>query len=139
MTYPKWWDKTITIYNRYEDNTGRVEWYRKVLPGCFIKIVPSLVIAQGIGTEKSQLVIRIRKSNDYISPIEWLTSVFKNKKYTIQNGDIVVIGAVSDNVDEYASGHRSNDLLKKYGNSALIVRSVGLNDFGHKPHYKITG
>lgn len=139
MSYPKWWDKTVTLYNRCEDNTGRVQWYKRMLHGCFVKTLPSFVISQGIGTEKSQNILRLRKSNDYLSPTEWKTSILKNVKFTLQNGDIAIIGAVSDNIDEYVSGQRSSDLMKKYPDSAFMITSAVVNDYGFRPHYKITG
>ena len=139
MTYPKWWDKTVTLYNRHEDNSGRVTWCRKIIKGCFVKTVPMLVLAQGVGVQKSQNIIRLRKTADYLSPIEWKTSIEKTKKFTLQNGDIVVIGTAYDDINEYSQEQRSADLLKKYGNNAFLILSASVNDYGSKPHYKVTG
>lgn len=141
MNYPAWWNKTVTVYNRFEDTDGLVTWYRTSLPGCFVKTVPAFSVSGDTGTEKPQTTVRIRRSEHYVSPAEWLTDESKRKAgFTIQNGDIVVIGNVSDDIDEYESGKRSDDLLNKYKSVGCItVNSFSINDFGTLAHYKAVG
>lgn len=138
MSYPAWWNKTVTIYNRYEDVGGFITWYRTVLPGCFVKNVPAFVIAGNTGAEKPQTTIKIRKSEVYIPPAEWNEDdCQRDNGFTIQNGDIIVMGNISDDINEYESGKRSDDFINKYKTIGCItVSSFSINDFGALAHYK---
>lgn len=141
MSYPAWWNKTVTLYNRFEDGEGVVKWYRTVLPGCFVKTVPALIISGNTGTEKPQATVRIRKSENYVPSAEWLNDESKrNFGFTVQNEDIIVIGNVSDDIDEYESGKRSDDFINKYKSAGCItVKLFSVNDFGATAHYKVVG
>lgn len=141
MSYPAWWNKTVTLYNRFEDDEGAVKWYRTVLPGCFVKTVPALILSGNTGTEKPQTTVRIRKSENYVPPAEWLNDESKrNFGFTVQNEDIIVIGNVTDDIDEYESGKRSDDFINKYKSAGCItVKSFSVNDFGALAHYKAVG
>ncbi len=139
MKYPDWWNREITLYNRHENTDGTVEWYKTNIPGCFVKNVPLLKLSSGIGTEGSQNIVRIRKSDDYLPPQEWMTVKYRKPKFTLQSGDIVVIGNVSDHIDEYSAGSRSSDILQKYKSNCFVIASVSVNDSGSLAHYKISG
>ena len=141
MSYPAWWNKTVTIYNRFEDKDGYVTWHKNVLSGCFVKTTPTFVVSGDVGTEKTQTIIRIRKSERYVYPVDWATDANKRKSgFTVQNGDIIVVGNISDIIDEYENGKRSDDLINKYKSAGSItVNSFSENTFGALAHYKAVG
>lgn len=110
-----WWDKTITVYNRYVDpTTQRVSWYRTVVENCFWKYVNNVYYAGNMKFETKQTVCRIPKDDRYVSKREWKEMTNRTDYFTLGNGDIIILGEVDDTVDEYTSGKRSNDLIKKY-------------------------
>ncbi len=141
MGYPTWWNKTVTLYNRFEDADGVVKYRRTVLSGCFVKTASALIVSGDTGKEKPQTTIRIRNSRNYVSVAEWLTDENKrNNGFTIQNGDIIVMGNVPDDIDEYESGKRSDNLINKYKSVGCItVEAYSINDFGTLAHYKVVG
>lgn len=109
MKIPYWAD-SITIYNRTEDAGGRVRWTRRHHNGCFWQ----------------QRAMRERIDGAQFSPariICRLPAPFPN----VHIGDIIVRGIVKDDIDEYAAGRRSADLLKKYAGESMIAAEVHRN------------
>ena len=117
-----WWDKTITIYNKYIDpTTQRVTWYRTVVKNCFWKQVNDLynmgrygMSTVGIQLEVKEIICRIPADKRYVDKQTWKSLTDREGKFTLANGDIIILGNVDDVIDEYTAGQRSNDVLAKY-------------------------
>lgn len=117
-----WWDKTITIYNKFVDPTNqRVSWYRTVVPNCFWKaqnIMFSMgrygVSQIGVLTENKTIVCRIPQDERYVNKREWRELEDKTEHFTLANEDIIILGEVDDIIDDYTPGHRSTDIVSKY-------------------------
>lgn len=117
-----WWDKTVTIYNKYVDpTTQRTSWYRTVVHNCFWKaenIMFSMgrygVSTIGVLTENKTIICRIPQSKKYVSRREWQALENKSGKFTLADEDIIVLGEVSDTIDDYTPGQRHTDLISKY-------------------------
>lgn len=139
MSYPAWWNKDITLFNRYESADGAVKWYKTIISGCSVKNIQSYKISLGKGNSGSQIIVRIRKSNNYMPPEEWNKEKHRDRFFTLKGGDIVIIGNVPDSIDEYEKGRRSSDILQKYNARCFIIGSVSDNDFGSLAHYMISG
>lgn len=143
--YPNWWADTITIYNRYEDaQTNLITWTRTVLSGCFFKSVNNRLTVGQTVIESSNITVRIPEKSTYKIYAEWvlLGNDIRPNYFTLHQGDIIVLGTVTDSIDEY-SANNSNALLSKYKESGecLIVQSFNDNakiGRGMK-HYKVVG
>lgn len=117
-----WWDKTVTIYNKDIDpTTQQVSWYRTVIKNCFWKYVNTLynmgrygMSTVGVQLEVKNVVCRIPKDKRFVDKRTWNSLTNKSDHFTLANGDIIVLGEVDDEIDEYTEGKRSNDLLTKY-------------------------
>ena len=117
-----WWDKTITIFNRYVDpTTQRVSWYKTVVNNCFWKCTNEIynmgrygISSLGIRVEPKEIICRIPKDSRFIGKREWRELADKSDNFTLANGDIIVLGEVDDVIDEYTAGQRSTDLIAKY-------------------------
>lgn len=119
-----WWDKTVTIYNKLIDpTTQKVSWYRNTVTNCFWKcenIMFSMgrygVSTIGVLTENKNIICRIPKDERYVDKRTWdtLNESERSEYFTLANGDIIVLGEVTDTIDEYVAGQRSTDLLTKY-------------------------
>ena len=62
--------------------------------------------------------------------------------FTLGEGDIIVKGEVTDDINEYQTGHRSSDLLKKYkGLQGCMEIQQWSNNTGHRgnEHYFASG
>ena len=146
-----WWDKTITIYNKYVDPTNqRISWYRTVVENCFWKAQNLMfsmgrygVSTIGVLTENKTIICRIPKQDNYISKRVWDETADKTGYFTLANEDIIVLGEVNDVIDEYSPGQRSNDLItkyKKYDECLTIDIYVDNVQTGvNLEHYRVTG
>lgn len=146
-----WWDKTITIYNKLVDpTTQRVSWYKTTVTNCFWKAINNTYTVgsygkttSGIILETKSIICRIPKSDNYVDKRTWKDLSDKSGKFTFGNGDIIVLGAVEDVIDEYTTGKRSTDLLTKYKefdecleiDTYVINTGTGLG----LEHYRIVG
>lgn len=144
--YPLWWENTITVYNKYENKvTNVIQWYRKVLPNCFWKYVGEKLSVGTTIIETNNTVCRIPENPDYVPKYLWeqLSAYEMEQKFTLGVGDIVVLGEVDEEIDEYKQGKRSSDFMAKYKNLQGCIQIKTLsNNVGAgrcNQHYKITG
>lgn len=130
--YPIWWDTTITLYNKYENKqTNLVTWYRTVIHNCFYKNVGNKITIGDTVLETNDTIIRIPKDINFLERYEWVAipNDEMGNYFTLGNGDIIVKGEVDDIINEYLSGHRSNDLINKYKEmqGCVEIQEVGIN------------
>lgn len=143
--YPIWWDSTITIYNKYTDNqTHVITWHRHVLHNCFWKSSGSEVVIGQVTLDTASLICRIPENPLFKLNYLWmeLPNDQMGKYFTINEGDIVVYGEVTDDIDEYENGHRSSDLIAKYkarGCIEIQQYAVNVGVGRNNPHYFIRG
>lgn len=129
-TYPAWWDKTVTVYNKYEDeSTGEVSWFKTQIAGAFVKNTGERVVLGDIALDTNTVVCRIRKDDNFVEKYVWDALSAHGAKFTLAPGDIIVFAAASENIDEYATGQHSTDLLNKYkrGQGAMVIEAVNIN------------
>lgn len=147
MTYvPPWWEKEITVYNRYEDKVSNVvTWYRRNIPNCFWAYEGNQLTVGNTVIETNTTICRIPQNKKYKERYQWesLSTDEKSKYFTLGTGDIIILGNVSDLVDEYASGHRSTDLINKYKDlqGCIRIQNVANNTGTARciPHYLVRG
>ena len=144
--YPSWWDKTVTVYNKHVDAaTDEVTWTHVQVPNCFWKSVHTKVAVGQTIVEGNQLICRVPQSSLYKSNYEWsqLPSEDRGKYFTIDVGDIVVNAPTTDDIDEYANGKRSSDLISKYkamyGCMEISEFAINVSREMLQPHYRIVG
>lgn len=142
--YPEWWNTTITLYNKYEDPvTRKVSWYRTVLHNCFWKYTGNKIVVGETVIETNTTLCRIPANTEFLERHIWNNTQDKSLHFTLCTGDILVKGEVTDEIDEYASGYRSSDILtkyKKYGECMCIEQCADLTGDGRGPeHYYVRG
>lgn len=137
------WDKTITLYNKYEDTQkGIIKWYRHKLERCFYKVTNNMVNVGSIQMQTDDNVIRIPEQKNYLAPHKWVElpddEIFGFM--TLQTGDLIFLGDISEDIDEYTTGKRSSDFIEKYKSlGSVFVKSVNINDFMLGAHYFVRG
>lgn len=144
--YPVWWDTTVTIYNKYVDALTRVTtWHRTTVKNCFWKYVGDKVKIGNTTLETNSVICRVPKQPNFLERHLWvqLPNDKMSAYFTFGVGDIIVKGAVTDNVDEYQAGSRSTDLIKKYKDlqGCMEVQAVTI-DTGigrNNEHYYVRG
>ena len=144
--YAIWWDDTVTVYNKFEDpQTHVILWYKTVLTGCFYKSVGENVKINNVEIDTNTILCRIPKKENYMKPHLWvaLPNDEKSDYFTLKQGDIIVDGEIDEDIDEYASGHRSTDFVAKYKTlqGCMTVERVGDNTgIGRgNEHYRVSG
>lgn len=149
--YPRWWDKTITLYNKYiNPTTQRVSWYRTVIQNCFWKYVNETyyvgtrgISTSGIKLETKNVICRIPKDDRFVDKAEWKDVYDTNEHFTLGNGDIIILGEVDDVIDEYVAGQRSSDIVAKYkelqGCIEIDTYVVNTGTGVGMEHYRIIG
>lgn len=144
--YPKWWNTTVTIFNRYENPiTHVISWYKTVVDGCFWKYVGNKVTIGNSVIETDNTICRIPENANFLEKYQWiaLTNEERLTKFTVGQGDLIIKGSVADVIDEYTAGSRSTDIVAKYRElqGCIEVQRVAINTTGgrNNPHYYVSG
>jgi hypothetical protein len=144
--YPEWWNKTITVYNKFEDPQTRViSWFRTVLSDCFWKETGSKVTVGETVLETNDTICRIPKNDNFLEKYKWInvTNDKMQEYFTLGSGDIIVLGEVDEDINEYQSGYRSSDFLTKYKKlqGCMVINKVAINvgDGLGNEHYYVKG
>ena len=139
VPYPDWWNKTITVYNKYIDDENRcVTWHRHVLQGCYFGTKETKSIS---GTEvqlSSSLIARVPYSFAYLPAHKWIATE-KGEYFTFQTGDIIIGCECEATIDESTKGSRSDDLLSQYPGNAFMIKVFADNTGVELRHYKVEG
>lgn len=142
-TYPFWWDKTITIFNKYVGDENKTMWQRAVLSGCFWKYINTTTYVNNVKMQTKEVIVRIPKEDNYVPYLDWKTLADRTDKFTLHPGDFIVLGDVDDEIDEYTKGQRATDVLNKYKDACMGFQiETYIEDIGnglYAEHYKITG
>lgn len=128
--YPEWWNTTITVYNKYEDPaTRQISWHKSVLHNCFWKYTGNKIVVGETTIDTDTTLCRIPKHTAFLENYEWNSIQDKSKHFTLSPGDILIKGEVADEINEYASGCRSSDILTKYKKlqSCMVVHQSAVN------------
>ena len=137
------WNKTITLYNKHQDaSTDEITWCRHIIKNCFFKATQNKVNVGNVQAVSDNNVVRIPAQDNYINPQEWNTlSENVRKKYiTLQAGDLIILGEINEEIDEYSNGKRASDLIAKYELlGSMFINSCNINDFMPGAHYFIRG
>lgn len=146
MKYPRWWDTTITLYNRYEDTANHiVTWHKSVISDCFFKSANNRVTIGQTELETNNIIIRIPIDDKFRNYSEWikLADDMREDYFTLHQGDIIVKETVEDDINEYTKGERSTDFLAKYKETGecLVIKNWQDNTgIGRcTPHYYVSG
>lgn len=146
MSYPVWWDTAITLYNRYEDAaTSLITWHRTVIDGCFLKNANNKVTVGQTVLETNDIIVRIPESDKFKAYGDWTAEPndIMSDYFTLHQGDIIVKGAVDEEIDEYTNGRRATDFLSKYKEIGVCLTvSTWQDNTGAgrvAPHYYVRG
>lgn len=115
--YPLWWETTVTIYNKFADpQTDVITWYRHVITDCFWSLDGTTVQVGTVELDSKSIICRIPKDDRFLDKKDWIKipNDQMSQYFTISQGDIVVKGEITDEINEYVAGQRSTDLLAKY-------------------------
>ena len=120
----------ITIYNQYIDPTTRLEkWQRvNILAVEWENRKAANVRSSGgqMASDQARVFIPFARGADFFKPRAWQALTTKTGKWTLQVGDLIVKGAVSDNLGD---SFTVTQLKAKY-DDVLKISSVDTMDMG---------
>lgn len=128
----------LTLYNKYIDPTTRAEKYqRSEIKGVNWQGAKAVYLS-GVGLVKSDIAtirIPLARGANYVMPIAWQALTTKTGKWTLQAGDVVVRGIVTDAISD---SFTITALRAKYDN-ALMITAVDSLDQGsaNMQHWQI--
>lgn len=128
--YPEWWNTTITVYNKHEDpTTRRITWYKTVLHNCFWKYTGNRIVVGETVLDTNTILCRVPLHPQFLENYQWNNTEDKSNYFTFSTGDILVKGEVTDEINEYASGFRSSDILTKYKKlqGCMVIEQCAVN------------
>lgn len=144
--YPEWWDTTLTIFNQFKDpQTKVVRWYKTVVDGAFWKYVGDKITIGKTVLETNNIICRIRKDDRFLEKYEWVQKPNDEMSdyFTLAKGDIIIKGAVDEDIDEYTNGRRSNDIIAKYKQlqGCMSIEEMAINVGAGRcdEHYYVKG
>lgn len=144
--YPVWWDTKLTIFNKSTDAlTDVVRWYKHIVDNCFWKYVGDKITINDTVLQTNNIICRIPEDNTFLEKYQWLEIPNDEKEnyFTLGASDIIVKGAVNDEIDEYAKGKRSTDLIAKYKElqGCMVIERIAINIGAGRcnPHYLVNG
>ena len=144
--YPEWWDTTITVFNKFTDpQTKVVRWYKTIVNGAFWKYVGDKVMIGKTVLETNNTICRVRKDARFLEQYLWLQQPNDEMQnyFTLAKGDILIKGEVEDEIDEYTSGKRSNDIIAKYKQlqGCMTIEKIAINVGAGRcdEHYYVKG
>lgn len=144
--YPKWWNTTITLYNKLTNNElKKVVWYRYVLENCFYKHDMESIIINNTKIVSDVSICRVPVNEYFIGKREWLKLDEEDRHtfFTLSPGDIIVAEEIEFDIDERIQGKRSSDLVKQYSDwpGCFTIETVNINVGGGRgnEHYHIRG
>lgn len=128
--YPEWWNTTITVYNKHEDpTTRRITWHKTVLHNCFWKYTGNRIVVGETVLDTNTILCRVPLHRQFLENYQWNNTEDKSNYFTFSTGDILVKGEVTDEINEYASGFRSSDILTKYKKlqGCMVIEQCAVN------------
>lgn len=116
----------MTVYNKITSTSE--SWQRTVIYDVAWEYRKAAnVIKSGlIEADKAAIYIPWARGTNYLKPFAWQALASKTGKWTLQAGDIVVKGAVTD---EITGGFTISSLIRKY-DDVLKITSIDTMDMG---------
>ena len=120
---------TVTHYGQKKEvdsttNRNVIKWERKCYKNCYFGVNSVESLSGNTLSQASSYTVRIP---------------FSGEELEFNSGDIIVLGEVTDDVDN-TTGNRTSDLIAKYKPDCFTVRTVSDNTkLSHGAHFKLTG
>lgn len=124
---------TITVYNKYLDGTTE-KWQRTVLRGVFWDSSKGAVVRKtGVSSADGLMLIIPMAIPGYKKPKEWADLADKSGSWTLQSGDIVILGEI-----DYEVVRSSKELLGH--DDVLTISNVDTRNYGGgMSHWEVSG
>lgn len=135
-SYPYYWNGTITLYNKITVQ-NKTEWVRHVIKNVFYSAKHTEQLNQNTMFHATSYIVRIPQSGFYVPKSKYTD--FENT-FTLNVGDIIFFGEITEEIDEFISGKRSNDILAKHTGECFVIKFFAEDtQIKGLEHYRIEG
>jgi hypothetical protein len=118
---------SITLYNKYIQSGSECYQRTVIGPVAFENRKAANIIASGLlGADSATIYIPSPIISDYMKPVAWQSLISKVGLWTLQVGDVIVKGIVTD---EITGGFTMTSLKAKY-DDVVTIHSVDTMDAG---------
>lgn len=125
----------ITIYNKYTDSTRKEKYQRTVVRDVVWQAASAVYVA-GSGLVRANtafVMIPFARGTAYLAPKAWQAA--KSGKWTLQEGDVIVRGAVTNEITDAVVGPPAVDAftmtnLRALYDDVVVITNVGAMDEG---------
>lgn len=97
----------------------------------------------GVLTENNTIICRIPQDKRFLEKGAWRELADKTTGFTLSSGDIIILGRVEEDIDEYTPGKRSTDLIARYKEyDACLEVDTYINNVQtgvNLEHYRVVG
>ena len=118
----------ITIYNKYTDSTRKEKFQRTVIRDVVWQATKAVYVS-GAGMVRANtafVMIPFARGADYLAPKAWQAA--KSGKWTLQEGDVIVRGIVTNEITEAVVTPVPADAFTMTNLRALYEDVVVIND-----------
>ena len=126
------YDKTVTVFNKYEDQTGEIYWYPHVLSGVDLIVDKAANIAKtGLDSaDTAKLHVRYHSGNNavMVGNLPWLPP----KEWEQQPNDELSESITFDSGDFFMEGEYSTEMIKDSDYTDRV--NGGFYDYINKRH-----
>ena len=124
---------TVTVYNKYRDETGAEKWSRAVVGGAHWESSRGRVARNTgeVGADAVRVFIQKAGADGYVSPLGFDGSV--PGSWTLRGGDKLVRGVCGYEIERSASE------LSRVSDQVMTVSNVDDRDFGALRHWEVSG
>ena len=125
----------ITLFNQYVDPLTKTEcWSRTPIRQVqweSRKAASKLAGGGEIANDEAFIFIPFQRGADYLQPLAWQALLNKAGKWTLQKGDVIVLGLVEDEATP-------TELKKRY-DDVVSINQVDTMNFGsmHLRHWQV--
>ena len=142
------YDKTVTVFNKYEDQIGEIYWYPHVLSGVDLIVDKAANIAKtgldSADTAKLHIKYHIADGKKIVGNLPWLPpkewerqpNDELSESITFDSGDFFMEGEDSDYTDRVNGGFY--DYINKRHDYVFLITNVG-GPYTLIPHFEIGG
>jgi hypothetical protein len=127
----------ITIYNAYKSAGSLVYQRTQIIADMWSNRKAVNIIQSGgnIEADAATVIISSQRvdNENYVNATAWVALASKTGKWTLQNGDFVVRGHVTD---EITGAFTATSLKAKY-EEVLKITSVDIRNLGDVKHWKV--
>ncbi|MFI3228338.1 MAG: hypothetical protein R3Y09_13180 [Clostridia bacterium] len=118
-------NQTVTLYNKFtflnQFNKEQDGWTSYVLHNCLFKKAQETKVSSNVSLQGDFYVVKAPNNDDYLPYRQWVETTSVGDKFTVQDGDVLVLGEL---VAEIAEGSTPSIDLKDLTDKMFTAKTA---------------